>query len=127
MQVRDIPLLKHRFYEVGEASFPEMVAGLLGQYRKENAPIRLVFFGMPEDNEKYLSQCDCLRTMVKARFKEEMPLVSYVAQPPCAGGLIMEVHELAESADEMEYLTWAGVSYIVAKGRHSFSVFPRTG
>ena len=118
MQVRDIPLLKHRFYEVGEVSFPEMVAGLLGQYRKENAPIRLVFFGMPEDNEKYLSQCDCLRTMVKARFKEEMPLVSYVAQPPCAGGLIMEVHELAEPADEMEYLTWAGVSYIVAKGEN---------
>lgn len=116
MRIGDIPLLKHRFYEVGKAAFPDMVAGLLNQYHRENNPLRLVFFGMPEDNEIYRSQCICLKSMVDTYFKEKVPLVSYVAQPPCAGGLIMEVHELAGQVDEMKYLTLMDVPYIVVKG-----------
>ena len=109
-------MLKHRLLEVGKASFADMVEGLLKQYRTENTPIRLVFFGMPRDNGTYLSQYACLQSMVAAHYKENVPLVSYVAQPPCAGGLIMEAHEWTEPAARLTYRTCADVAYIVAEG-----------
>lgn len=109
-------MLKHRLLEVGKASFVDMVEGLLEQYRTENTPVRLVFFGMPGDNGTYLSQYACLQSIVAGHYKENVPLVSYVAQPPCAGGLIMEAHEWTEPAAKVASRTCADVAYIVAEG-----------
>ena len=115
MQVESISMLKHRLLEVGKASFANMVEGLLEQYHTENTPVRLVFFGMPGDNGTYLSQLACLQSIVTDHYKENAPMVSYVAQPPCAGGLIMEAHEWTGSAARVVRRTWDGVSYFVAE------------
>lgn len=75
-------------------NFSEMSDMLLNQVSKDDTPLRLAFFGAPEDNEEYLSQLGVLRQKVKARFGNENPVLTYIAQKPLVGMLKLEVTAL---------------------------------
>lgn len=56
-------------------------------------PLRLVFFGNPDDNGQYTAHREWLLTLIRERcdrFGWRMPLVSYVAQRSLDSGLVME-------------------------------------
>lgn len=105
--------ITHRFLQVGEASFEDMLARLLAEYTPVYTPVRMVIFGAPINNEEYVARFACIKEAVKEYFKEKLPLVSYVAQPPQTPGLVMEVHEVALTPlDKVLYRSLQGVPYI---------------
>lgn len=104
----------HRFLQVAEAPFEEMLEDLLHQYKHVYAPVRMVIFGAPVDNEEYVARFASIRAALKEHFQETPPLVSYVAQPPQSMGLVMEAHEVVLTAqDKMEHRRSADTAYII--------------
>lgn len=77
-------------------SFVEMVEELLSKV-SERGLLRLVFFGSPTDNEQYIKQREIIKQAVCEKFKNSIPMISYVAQKPLFGELKMEVMSLDES------------------------------
>lgn len=104
----------HRFLHVAPAPFEEMLEELLRQYTPLYAPVRMVIFGAPADNEEYVAHFARIRSALQEHFREARPLVSYVAQPPQTLGLVMEAHEVVlTAADTIEHRHSAGTPYII--------------
>lgn len=114
---REKSMMNYYFYKAEKDSFDKMVICLLEQYHSVGIPIRLVFFGSPRNNDEYLSHYSFIMSSVAEYFKENIPLVSYVAQVPCHRGLDMEVHELSADTGKFEYQILEDISYIVVKGK----------
>ncbi|WP_291528705.1 hypothetical protein [Bacteroides sp. UBA939] len=113
MIIRENIEIIHRFLQVTKAPFKEMLAQLLGEYKSVYTPVRMVIFGAPADNEEYVERFAFIREAVKGYFKENAPLVSYVAQPPQSMGLVMEVHEVVLTPQDMiGYRTQEDTPYI---------------
>ncbi|WP_298061636.1 hypothetical protein [uncultured Rikenella sp.] len=78
--------------------FGEMVGEMLDKLtvtceRGHIVPLRLVFFGNPDDNRQYTAHREWLLGLIRERcerFGWRMPLVSYVAQKSLDSGLVME-------------------------------------
>lgn len=78
--------------------FGEMVGEMLDKLTDTTrecgiVPLRLVFFGNPDDNRQYLEHREWLLGLIRERcerFGWRMPLVSYVAQRSLDAGLVME-------------------------------------
>lgn len=111
----------HRFLHVAQAPFEEMLEELLRRYKPVYAPVRLVIFGAPADNEEYVARFACMRAALNEHFRAALkghlradtPLVSYVAQPPQTPGLVMEAHEVVLTAqDRLEHRHSADTPYI---------------
>lgn len=103
----------HRFLHVAQAPFEEMLEELLRRYKPVYAPVRLVIFGAPADNEEYVARFACIRAALNEHFRAATPLVSYVAQPPQTPGLVMEAHEVVLTAqDKMQHRHSADTPYI---------------
>ena len=103
----------HRFFQVVQAPFEEMLTNLLADYKSVYTPVRMVIFGAPVGNEEYVVRFARIREAVKESFGDNGPLVSYVAQPPQTMGLTMEVHEvLLTGLDRIEYRSREGMPYI---------------
>lgn len=103
----------HRFFQVVQAPFEEMLTNLLAEYKSVYTPVRMVIFGAPVGNEEYVVRFARIREAVKESFGDNGPLVSYVAQPPQTMGLTMEVHEvLLTGLDRIEYRSREGMPYI---------------
>lgn len=101
--------------------FGEMVGEMLDKLtvacdRERIVPLRLVFFGNPDDNGQYTAHRDWLLCLIRERcerFGWRMPLVSYVAQRSLDSGLVMESQCVSRenSALVREHLSVEGVRY----------------
>lgn len=101
--------ITYRLFQTDEKeSFAGQVTKLLAGYRPEGFPVRLVFFDNPADREEYHGRLCEIEKEVQRVFPERMPVVSYVAQAPCGGGMIMEVHE------------WNAAEAVTVKRNHDY-------
>ena len=117
--------IHYNIYTTGLATFGEMVDALLAQLPQDEQILRLAFFGMPNDNEQYVSRRIMLREKIRKFYGNHEPVLSYVSQPPLNAGLILEVHSY--KADEDDHITFrrhGGFPYVVlenADGRFLFA------
>ena len=92
--------IHYNIYTTGLATFGEMVDALLAQLPQDEQILRLAFFGMPNDNEQYVSRRIMLREKIRKFYGNHEPVLSYVSQPPLNAGLILEV---VTAASRMSY------------------------
>ena len=55
----------HRFFQVVQAPFEEMLTNLLADYKSVYTPVRMVIFGAPVGNEEYVVRFARIREAVK--------------------------------------------------------------
>lgn len=112
-------------YTTDGASFREMVASLLIKLHNEKEIVRLIFFGLPANNEMYEEQLSCLRDVVKEYFGQKQPVVSYVCQKPLNGALSVEGYIYKPTSDEkIEYKLLKEYPYVLLQnttGRYLFA------
>ena len=96
--------IRYNIYTTEKADFEEMVDKLLAQLPQNEQIFRLAFFGMPDDNEQYVSRRVMLREKVRKYYGNHEPVLSYVSQPPLNGGLILEAHTY--TPDEGDHITY---------------------
>lgn len=86
--------ISYRLFQSDESKpFAAQLNELLAAYHPEGFPVRLVFFDNPENNDEYTERLSRIKKEVRKVFTGKTPVVSYVAQAPCPGGMILEVHE----------------------------------
>jgi len=106
----------HRLYQTGKGPFEKMLSQLMALYEAIYTPVRIVVFGAPQNNEEYCERFNQIRSVIAERFGNTAPTVSYVAQPPCPQGLVMEVHEVVLTDDDcICYKTLDNVPYITVE------------
>lgn len=117
--------IRYDIFSVGLSDFDSMVDELLRKIPDDEALLRLVFFGMPPSNEKYLERYSILKRKVKEKVGNKMPALSYVSQPSLDSGLVLEVHSYRKDrSDELEYREYASFPYVIlrnASGRFLFA------
>ncbi|MDR1918489.1 MAG: endoribonuclease L-PSP [Tannerellaceae bacterium] len=117
--------IQYRIYKTEREAFPVMIDRLLAQTPKEEAVLRLAFFGTPATNEEYLHRRSILWEKAGAYYGEQEPALSYVSQPPLNTPLILEVHSyLPEAGDRVHHRRLDGYPYVVLEngcGRFLFA------
>lgn len=117
--------IHYTIYTTGLGTFEEMVDALLAQLPQDEQIFRLAFFGMPSDNEQYVSRRILLREKIRKSYGNHEPVLSYVSQPPLNEGLILEVHSYkADGSDHLTFRHYNGFPYVVlenADGRFLFA------
>ncbi len=78
-------------YTIEEYPFEQMCQSLLSQIGTGSTVLKIVFFGLPQNNEEYLAQLQTLTRCTRAHFSGMPPLISYVSQKPFKGMLNAEV------------------------------------
>lgn len=94
-------------------------------YRRTNKYSGWPFFGMPDDNEQYVSRRVMLREKVRKYYGNHEPVLSYVSQPPLNGGLILEAHTY--TPDEGDHITYKHIGtfpYVVLVNGAAVSCLP---
>lgn len=93
--------------------FSCLVDELLEECNHNDIVTRLIFFGKPEDNGMYKERLDIIHQKVNQKFGDRCPVVSYVAQSPLVGDLVLEVYRL-ESGFEgtVDYCSYQGTHYL---------------
>lgn len=103
----------YEIYTTKDKSFNGMVEELLNRSTSTTGYIiQLTFFGSPSDNNEYTEQLNLIRERAKSVFKDQMPLISYVAQKPLTGGLILEAGILSDFEGKINYKSNEGIYYI---------------
>lgn len=116
--------IRYHLYTAEVASFEEMTETLLAQLPRKEQLFRLVFFGMPENNEQYVFHKAVLREKVRKLLGNQMPALSYVAQPPLNAGLMVEVHSYeADEKDHISYRCYQGFSYVLLENEDGRFLF----
>ncbi len=84
------------FYITGQGiTFEEQLEHLFDNYEPIGDPIRLVFFGNPENRAEYMLHQELIYKGLNNKFGGRSPVFTYVAQPPIEKlQLAMEVFEL---------------------------------
>ncbi|WP_459186759.1 endoribonuclease L-PSP [Parabacteroides sp. APC149_11_2_Y6] len=117
--------IRYSIYITEVADFAVMVDNLLAQLPQDEQILRLAFFGMPKDNEQYVSRRILLREKIRKFYGNHEPVLSYVSQPPLNAGLILEVHSYkADEGDRITNRYHAGFPYVLlenAEGRFLFA------
>ena len=103
--------------------FGEMIGEMLDKLTETTresgqVPLRLVFFGNPDNNDQYLEHREWLIRLVRERcerFGWRMPLLSYVAQKPLDSGLVMESQCVSRENSQLvqDKISADGVRYFV--------------
>lgn len=117
--------IHYTLYTATEGTFEEMVEELLADLPAGEKLLRLTFFGMPEGNEQFVKRREFLLRRVTHYTKGEMPVISYVCQPPLSGKLIMEVHSYRpDETDMLHYRRYQHIPYVILEnpaGRFLFA------
>ncbi len=101
------------FYIAQSDDFGAMCDVLLAQIQTRNIIVRLVYFGDPENLEEYHLQLNIINKKVGLLFGEIAPPVSYIAQKPLNGGLLLEVSAIeTDSGEKVKYADHSGIKYI---------------
>lgn len=113
-----------RSLHVEQGLFDEMLSGVLSLYEVLYLPVRLVFFGEPDGNDEYHRHLCKIKEAIGQRFGAKAPVVSYVAEAPCGGGLLLEIHEVeVDDRDRIRYETAESVDYLVIENEVSKWLF----
>lgn len=117
--------IHYNIYTTKMTDFESMVDALLVQLPENEVIFRLVFFGMPADNNEYVVRREILYHKVGELYPNQQPVLSYVSQPPLNSGLILEVHSYrADDTDRITYHSNNGFPYITLEntaGRFLFA------
>lgn len=94
--------IEYKIDKVWFRDFGAMVSEMLDKLSGcENIPLRLIFFGNPDNNDQYIEHLDNIRWQVAQRYgHERMPLLSYVAQRSLDSGLVLESQWVAPQWEE---------------------------
>lgn len=105
--------------------FGEMVGEMLDKLtvtcdERGIVPLRLVFFGNPDNNRQYVEHREWVLALIRercGRFGWRVPLVSYVAQRSLDSGLVMESQCVSRENSErvQEHCSGEGVRYFVVE------------
>lgn len=79
----------------------EMCLSVLAQIKDKNI-IKISFFSKPRDNEEYLQNIATLKNTVNNFYKNQTPLISYIAQESYTGKLVAEITFLANDTAMIE-------------------------
>ncbi|MFV0418492.1 MAG: Rid family hydrolase [Dysgonomonas sp.] len=113
----------YEIYTTGDKNFNRMVEELLNRCTSTTGSIiQLTFFGAPSNNKEYIEQLNLIRESVKSVFKSQIPLISYVAQKPLTGGLILEVGRLLDFEGKINYKSNGGTHYIETESNKTKSL-----
>lgn len=116
--------IKYRICAAERAGFAEMVDLLLSRLPADENILRLVFIGMPVSNEEYDQRRSIIRDKVKTCFGTKQPSVSYVAQPPLRGALLLEVHSYkCDETDVVSYRENGELPYVVLENQEGRFLF----
>lgn len=100
-------------YTAENKGFGCLVDELLEECNVGEIVTRLIFFGKPADNGQYNRRLAVIREKVKNKFGEASPAVSYVAQRPLVGDLVLEVYRLkAGFTGTINHCSHEGVYYL---------------
>lgn len=102
--------------------FGQMVEEMLAKLPEDRVPLRLVFFGNPDNNTQYIQHREWLLALVRAKYASDersegfMPLVSYVAQKSLDSGLVLESQVVSqENAALLQAKDLGGVRYFTVE------------
>lgn len=96
-----------------DREFACLVDELLDECSENDIVTRLIFFGKPEDNMQYNERLAVICGKVKQKFGDSCPAVSYVAQRPLVGDLVLEVYRLGNGFEgKIDYCDHSGVHYL---------------
>lgn len=116
--------IQYRIGAAERAGFAEMVDTLLSQLPADERILRLIFIGMPGSNEEYDQRRTIIHEKIKTCFGSMRPAVSYVAQPPLRGALLLEIHSYkADEADVVSYREKDGLPYVVLENMEGRFLF----
>lgn len=116
--------IHYNIYSAKAADFDKMVDELLACLPKDEKILRLAFFGMPSDNEQYVSRRITLREKIRKYYDNHEPVLSYVSQPPLDAQLILEVHSFKPDADDLiTYRHFQGFPYVVLENNDGRFLF----
>lgn len=114
----------YAIYKAYEGSFEQMARELFTQLAVENV-FRLTFFGSPGNNKEYIEHRTFLQNCAREKFGNKRPVLSYIAQPPLEGRLVVEVCScVPDERDNIFYKTSGENAYVLLKnddGRFLFS------
>ncbi len=117
--------IRYSIVKVQESgTFSDMMDSLFGRISVEGKILRLVVFGSPSDNVRYIEERNILKNYIDLNYPDEKPAWSYVAQPPLDAGLVVEIHSYLPYDDEVLYREYEGKPYIVIEnsdGRFLYS------
>lgn len=96
--------------------------------REEYVPLRLIFFGNPDDNGQYLEHRAWLLSLLRERCDRSgwrMPLVSYVAQKSLDSGLVMESQCVSRDNSKLvkDCISADGVRYFTVETKEGKRLF----
>lgn len=114
--------------------FGEMVSEMLDKLTvtceaERIVPLRLVFFGNPDDNGQYVVHRAWLISLIRERcdrFGWRMPLVSYVAQKSLDSGLVMESQSIPREDSDLvreHFLPEENVRYFTIENEEGKRLF----
>lgn len=83
-------LIKYNISRSYESTFVEALNDTLSRVDGSLSPLRFVFFGNPLSEEQYAAERFLILEILRDKFGDSAPLVSYVAQPPLASTLVLE-------------------------------------
>lgn len=116
--------IHYHIYTTKPADFEEMADSLLTQLPKDKQIFRLAFFGMPIDNEQYVSRHTLLRTKIRKYYGNNEPVLSYVSQPPLNGALTLEAHcYVPNKEDIITYQHIEDLSYVLLENENGRFLF----
>lgn len=93
--------------------FEELVDELLKECLSNNDTIvQLTFFGSSSDNKEYTHQRNTILDKAESIFGSKIPSISYVAQKPLVGDLVLEVGKLPNSHGQINYKSYEDINYI---------------
>ena len=81
--------IHYNIYTTGLATFGEMVDALLAQLPQDEQILRLAFFGMPNDNEQYVSRRIMLREKIRKFYGNHEPVLSFLSEFPIQSNYII--------------------------------------
>lgn len=116
--------IHYHIFTAKSADFDAMVDELLARLPQDEKIFRLAFFGMPADNEQYVSRRITLREKIRRYYDNHEPVLSYVSQPPLDAMLILEVHSYKPDADDrILYRHFKGFPYVVLENNDGRFLF----
>lgn len=108
--------MHYAVFKTAESDFTTMAETLIENCNVGGHLLRIIVFGRPESNEQYLERQSILLKLAHGRFGNNIPVVSYVAQPSLNCGLQMEIHYCECSDDlKVEYRNFEGAPYVVVE------------
>ena len=110
--------IKYRILASEKNLFSNAVDDLLAQIPENEAILRLIFFGSPDNNEEYLSQYAILSEKVEAVMGSEIPVLTYVSQPALNAALLLEIHSYTpEKEEHVYYRSENGFPYVLLENK----------